>query len=174
MEIQEASLDQREEIMDFYTMMCRELEKKDFLPKGYKGGFPSLSMVTQAIEAHELYVGVEDGKIVAAYILNHEADAVYDSARWQKALPRDQVSILHALRVSPEHSGKGYASKLVEHSVEMARQKAQKSIRLDCIEGNHIPHKMYRDRGFVYVDTVEITYEDIGEPRKFLLFERLL
>ena len=30
---------------------------------------------------------------------------------------------------------------------------------------------MYMSFGFAYVDTVEITYADIGIPRKFLLYE---
>ena len=50
----------------------------------------------------------------------------------------------------------------------------QKAIRLDCIEGNEIPQKMYRSFGFQYRDTVEITYADIGVPRKFLVYERVL
>ena len=49
-----------------------------------------------------------------------------------------------------------------------------KSIRLDCIEGNDIPQKMYMSFGFKYVDKVEIIYVDIGVPRKFLLYEFVL
>ena len=44
----------------------------------------------------------------------------------------------------------------------------------DCIEGNDIPQKMYMSFGFKYVDKVEITYVDIGVPRKFLLYEFVL
>lgn len=91
-------------IMSFYAMMCEELGKKDFLPKGNKGGFPPPDMVLSAIENQQLHIGVEEG----------------------------------------------------------------------CIEGNSIPHQMYRSRGFQYIDTVEIFYVDIGEPRKFLLFEKIL
>ncbi|NBH15297.1 GNAT family N-acetyltransferase [Lachnospiraceae bacterium] len=174
MDIQEAKNAELQEIMSFYNMMCEELGKKDFLPEGNKGGFPSLDMVVSAIKNRELYIGKEDGIIMAAYIMNNDADPVYDTVKWQLNVPKEQASVLHALRVHPSFGGKGYASQLVVHSIEMAKKKGQKVIRLDCIEGNSVPHRMYHNHGFQYIDTVEICYEDIGMPRKFLLFERVL
>lgn len=174
MVIREAKEEDLNEIMSFYTLMCEELGKKEFLPEGNKGGFPSLDMVTGAIKNRELYVGEKDGTIMAAYIMNNDADEAYDTVQWQVCVPKEQVSVLHALRVHPSYGGQGYASQLVKHSINMAKKKAQKAIRLDCIEGNSVPHKMYREHGFKYIDTVEIYYADIGVPRKFLLFERLL
>ena len=82
--------------------------------------------------------------------------------------------ILHALRVLPEYAGRGYSKKLVEHAIQRAKAQRQRAIRLDCIEGNDVPQKMYMSFGFHYIDTVEITYADIGVPRKFLVFELLL
>ena len=161
-------------IMSFYAMMCEELGKKDFLPKGNKGGFPPPDMVLSAIENQQLHIGVEEGCIIAAYIMNHTADPAYDTIRWQIDVPAGQVSILHALRVHPQCGGKGYASRLLKHAIQTAAENGQKSIRLDCIEGNSIPHQMYHSHGFQYIDTVEIFYVDIGEPRKFLLFEKIL
>ena len=172
MVIREAKKEDLQEVMLFFDMMCKELGKQDFLPEGNKGGFPPEDMVVSAIDGRELYVGETDGIIMAAYIMNHTADEAYENVRWQKDLPKEQVVVLHALRVSPEYSGKGYATRLVEHAIETAKQKGNKAIRLDCIEGNYVPHKMYGSLGFKYIDTVEILYEDIGVPRKFLLFEK--
>ena len=63
---------------------------------------------------------------------------------------------------------------MVEHAIKTAKQRGILSIRLDCIEGNDVPQKMYMSYGFQYIDTVDITYEDIGVPRKFLLYELVL
>lgn len=174
LDIQEAKNEDLQEILSFYNMMCEELGKKDFLPEGNKGGFPPLDMVVSAIKNRELYIGKEYGIIMAAYIMNNDGNPVYDTVKWQSDVPKEQASVLHALRVHPSFGGKGYASQLVEHSIETAKQKGQKAIRLDCIEGNFVSHKMYRNHGFQYIDTVEICYADIGVPRKFLLFERVL
>ena len=86
----------------------------------------------------------------------------------------NETVVLHALRVLPEYGGRGYSKQLVQHAIDTARERNLKSIRLDCIEGNDITQKMYMSFGFKYVDKVEITYVDIGVPRKFLLYEFVL
>ena len=48
--IREAKIEELDDVMAFYEMMCRELASKDFLKKEYKGGFPTLDMVTESIK----------------------------------------------------------------------------------------------------------------------------
>lgn len=55
-----------------------------------------------------------------------------------------------------------------------SEEMGQKAIRLDCIEGNDIPQKMYQSLGFQYIDSVRIIYPDIGVPKRFHLYEILL
>lgn len=154
--------------------MCEVLGEKDFLPEGDKGGFPSDEMVKNAIAEKDQFIGIEDGQIVAAYIMNHDCDEAYHTVRWLTDAEDKEMVVLHALRVLPEYGGRGYSKQLVQHAIDTARERGLKSIRLDCIEGNDIPQKMYMSFGFAYVDTVEITYVDIGTPRKFLLYEFVL
>ena len=151
--------------------MCEVLGEKDFLPEGDKGGFPSDEMVKNAIAEKDQFIGIADGQIVAAYIMNHDCDEAYHTVRWLTDAEDKEMVVLHALRVLPEYGGRGYSKQLVQHAIDTARERGLKSIRLDCIEGNDIPQKMYMSFGFAYVDTVEITYVDIGIPRKFLLYE---
>ncbi len=174
MEIREAAAGDFDELQAFYDRMCKVLGGKDFLPEGDKGGFPSAEMIKRAICGGSQFVGMEDGKIAAAYIMDHECDAAYDSVKWQTDAGREQVSVLHALRVLPEYGGRGYSRQLVRHAIAEARARGQKAIRLDCIEGNDVPQQMYMSFGFRHLDTVEITYPDIGVPRKFLVYELLL
>lgn len=154
--------------------MCEVLGEKDFLPEGDKGGFPSDEMVKNAIAEKDQFIGIEDGQIVAAYIMNHDCDEAYHTVRWLTDVEDKEMVVLHALRVLSEYGGRGYSKQLVQHAIDTARERGMKSIRLDCIEGNDIPQKMYMSFGFAYVDTVEITYVDIGIPRKFLLYEFVL
>lgn len=83
--IREAKIEELDKVMAFYEMMCRELASKDFLKKEYKGGFPPLEMVTEAIKHKELFIGEENGAIIAACIMNHESDPAYDAAPWRTA-----------------------------------------------------------------------------------------
>ena len=162
------------ELKSFYNRMCEVLGKKDFLPEGDKGGFPSNEMIIDAIKNKNQFIGIEDERIVAAYIMDHDCDEAYHTVKWFSNANDNEVSILHALRVLPEYGGRGYSKQLVQHAIDTAKGKSQKSIRLDCIEGNDIPQKMYMSFGFKYVDTVKITYVDIGVPKKFLLYELVL
>ena len=135
---------------------------------------PSLEMVTEAIKNSCLYVGEENGEIAAAYIMNNECDPAYDAVPWRVDADKKRASVLHALRVASKYGGRGFAGRLVEHAAETARAKGQKAIRLDCLVENTIAHKLYLSHGFQIVSETEMYYEDIGETRKFLMFERAL
>lgn len=172
--IREAKIEELDDVMAFYEMMCHELASKDFLPNGNKGGFPSLEMVTEAIKNSCLYVGEENSEIAAAYIMNNEYDPAYDAVPWRVEADKKHAAILHALRVAPNYGGRGYAGRLVEHAAEAARAKGRKAIRLDCLVENTIAHKLYLSHGFQTVGETEMYYEDIGERRKFLMFERVI
>ena len=162
------------ELRQFYDGMCKVLSEKDFLPEGDKGGFPPDEMIKDAIKERNQFIGIEDGRIVAAYIMNHDRDEAYHAVKWLIDANDNETVVLHALRVLPEYGGRGYSKQLVQHAIDTARERNLKSIRLDCIEGNDIPQKMYMSFGFKYVDKVEITYVDIGVPREFLLYEFVL
>jgi ribosomal protein S18 acetylase RimI-like enzyme len=162
------------ELLSFYNRMCAILREQDFLPEGDKGGFPSEAMIRESIEKKGQFVGIEDGRIVAAYIIDPHCDPAYHSVRWQINAKPEDVMILHALRVLPEYSGRGYSKQLVRHAIQTAKERGQKAVRLDCIEGNDIPQNMYQSLGFRFMGSAGITYPDIGMPRLFFLYEVLL
>ncbi len=112
MDIQKARNEELQEIMSFYNMICEKLGKKDFLPEGAKGVFPFLNMVVSTIKNRELYIGKENGIIMAAYIMNNDVDPIYGTVKWQLHVPKEKASVLHALRVHLSFGGKGYAHSL--------------------------------------------------------------
>lgn len=174
MNIREAIPSDIPELMIFYNRMCDILGERDFLPDGSRECFPSQRMVEAAIAQGGQLIGTEDGAIVAALILNHDCDPAYEKGAWQVDAVPQEVSVLHALRVLPEYAGRGYSRRLMEYALDNARRRGQRAIRLDCIEGNDIPVKMYLSLGFRYAGTVPITYEDIGFPMPFRLYELIL
>ena len=116
------------EVMSFYDAMCRELGKRDFLHAGNQGGYPSADMVRAAIHESGLIIGEEQGKIIAAIILNHDADPAYSSVKWRTQARPEQVTIMHALRVSPEFSGRGYGKRMVDYCIARAKSAGQKAV----------------------------------------------
>lgn len=174
MKIVQATNDNLTELMSFYSVMCGVLGEKSFLPNGDKGGFPTQAMVEESIKDRCQFIGIEDNKIVAAYILNHDCDSAYNTVHWQINAAKNEVVIMHALRVLPDYGGRGYSKQLIEHAIRTARSRGWKAIRLDCLKGNDIPVKIYQSYGFKYVDTVDITYVDIGIPMPFHLYELVI
>ena len=162
------------EVMSFYDAMCRELGKRAFLHAGNQGGYPSADMVRAAIHERGLIIGEEQGMIITAIILNHDADPAYDNVKWRIEARPEQVMIMHALRVSPEFSGRGYGKRMVDYCIARAKNTGLKAIRLDTLDENTIAQKLYLSMGFSFVDTVEIEYKDIGEPRILYCYELVL
>ena len=162
------------EVMNFYEAMCVELSRRSFLHAGNQGGYPSEHMVKEAIHNDGLLIGVEHGEIIAALIMDHTADPAYSKVKWQIDAEPEKVTIMHALRVSPKHSGHGYGKAMVDYGIAMVKTTGQKAIRLDTLDENTIAQKLYQTMGFSFIDTVEIEYKDIGEPRILYCYELVL
>ncbi len=70
--------------------------------------------------------------------------------------------VIHMLGVHSDFAGKGLARKMVRFAVEEAKSRGMKAIRLDVLEGNLPAERLYVSEGFVYVDTLQLFYEDTG------------
>lgn len=163
-----------EELRNFYIIMNEVINKRTNLYNENNTYFPSDEMMLESIEKHFQYVGIEDEKIVAAVIGNHDCDDAYEKAAWKVEAAKEEFTVLHALRVLPEYGGRGYAKQMLRFILDYAKEIGQKAIRLDVLEGYEGPFKMYSGFGFEYIDTMEIFYEDIGRPVRFKLLEKVL
>ena len=174
MTIRFAVQDDFHEVMAFYGMMCKVLGEMSFLHDGNKGGYPSEDMVRKAIRDSDLLIGTEGDTIVAAIIMNHEQDPAYGKVHWQVSESPENISVMHALRVSPEVSRQGYGTAMVKRCIDEAGNRGQKAIRLDTLDENTVAQKLYSKLGFQFIETVEIFYEDIGAPHTVFCYERVL
>ena len=159
-----------EELMNLYYAACDALHQKDFFPDSHQGVFPTEEMVRKAMAQGQQFVGIEDARLACAYILNYDCDPAYAAAPWTVEAKQGEYAVLHALRVLPDYVGNGFSKKLIQHALDTARSWGVKSVRLDVMEGNSA-EELYRACGFTPVDTVEITYPDIGLPIRFRLLE---
>lgn len=56
-------------------------------------------MIKDAIKERNQFIGIEDGRIVAAYIMNHDRDEAYHAVKWLIDANDNETVVLHALRV---------------------------------------------------------------------------
>ena len=53
--------------------------------------------------------------------MNHDCDNAYHTVQWHIDAAKNEVVVLHALRVLPDYGGRGYSKQLVEHAIQTAK-----------------------------------------------------
>lgn len=162
LKIRIAEIDEFNEVRAFYHSLIDALKDAEYKPAWEKGVYPADDYLKDALEKKELFVGTVDGNMAAAMVINHEYNESYDKVKWPMQAAKSEIMVIHALGVHSDFSGKGYAKELVEKAIEVAKDCGQKAIRLDVLNGNLPAVKLYTGKGFQYVDTIQMYYEDTG------------
>ena len=149
-------------VRDFYYELIDAMAGDRFNPGWERDVYPTREFLRSSIEKGELFVGEEDGKILASMVVNHDYNEGYRKASWPVNALDDQVYVIHALGVHPEFFGRGIAKAMVREVIHMAGENGMRALRLDVLEGNLPAEKSYTAVGFRYVDTVRMFYEDTG------------
>lgn len=170
MNIRIADLKDYEMVRGFYYRLIDEMKDAVYHPGWEKGVYPSDKYLRESVCRGELLIGVKDGIIIAAMIVDHECNESYSKIHWHSAAAPEEVMVIHALGVLPDYSGKGYAKQMVKHVLTLAEKRGQKAVRLDVLNGNVPALKLYSGMGFKYVGTVRMYYEDTGWTY-FMLYE---
>ena len=160
-------------VRDFYYNLIDQMQDAEYHPAWQKGVYPSDEYLQASIEQGELFIGLADGQIAGAMIVNRAANEGYQTVSWPSGAAEDEVMLIHALGVLPSFSGRGYAKKLVAHALEYARESSAKAVRLDVLRGNIPAERLYPSAGFTHVDTIRMFYADTGWT-EFLMYEYTL
>lgn len=136
---------------------------------------PTGAEVQEWIEAGELYLALDQTaqRIAAVVALNHAAPTAYLHASWAIEVPPGQVLVVHALGVSPGFLRQGVARFLVDASLDVAREKGCRVVRLDTYVENIAARELYTRCGFTDLGVHTLQYEGT-DLNQFHLFERVL
>ncbi|MCH5184257.1 MAG: GNAT family N-acetyltransferase [Oscillospiraceae bacterium] len=157
----------------FYHLLTDAMADAPYSPGWKKGIYPSDEDLQTALREQTLFLGTEDGEIVAVMVRNHACVEDYALANWQvEALP-EEVTVLHMLGVHPSYRGKGLAKELVKWAIADAKKRGQKAIRLDVLTGNLPAERLYPALGFRWMGRFDVYYPDTGRT-KYDLFEYVL
>ena len=170
MKIIKADRDQYEDVRSFYHSMIDAMAGSTVYVGWQKDIYPSAEFLADSVRKGELYVVMEGENIAAAMVFNHDHNEGYVGICWPTEAEDSEVMVIHALGVHPDHYGKGYAKALVRDAIDVAGKSGMKAIRLDVREGNIPAENLYAGFGFVYIDTVQMYYDDTGWTN-FKLYE---
>lgn len=135
--------------------------------------YPTRETVEIAFAADDLFVEVEDEKIVAAARINQEQVDVYVDVDWQYDVPGEQVMVLHTLAVSPKEKRKGYGAKFVKFYEEYALEHGCNYLRMDTNQTNKQARAMYQKLGYAEVGIVPCVFNGIDGVQLVCLEKRV-
>ncbi len=111
--------------------------------------YPNKEVLSEDIRKEELILGVIDGRIAAAFVMNEFADEDYYKADWQ--YPHASWCVVHRLCVSPALHRQGLATAVMMYVEETAKVLGYEAIHLDTFSGNPKALNLYHKLGFTDV-----------------------
>ncbi len=157
-----------------YRQIIDHLAETVDFPHWHTENHPTPEEVASWVKAGEFYLALdEDGAIAGVTALNHDAVDAYQNAAWAIEAQPEEVLVVHALGVVPEHLGKGVSRFLVDATLDVARAQDCMTVRLDTYVENIPARKLYERCGFTDLGCHTVAYEgtDLNE---FHLFEYVL
>lgn len=131
-------------ISDLISDAIKEMESKGIFQ--WDEIYPTAKDFQEDISQGNLYVAMEDEKLVAIYVISGEADEAYKKANWK--YPDETAYILHRFCVSPEFQNKGLGKQLLLQIETLIKDMGYKSVRLDVFTENPYAQRLYRHNGY--------------------------
>ncbi|KUG57387.1 hypothetical protein AVL62_13215 [Serinicoccus chungangensis] len=158
-----------------YRQVIDHLATTVDFPHWHTENRPTRTEVTGWVDAGELYLALDERErsIAGVVALNHEAPDAYRQAAWDVEAPPEQVLVVHALAVCPDFLRQGVARFLVDATLEVAREKGCRAVRLDTYVENTAARGLYARCGFTDLGVHTLHYEGT-DLSQFHLFERVL
>ncbi len=110
--------------------------------------YPIRETAMAAIARDDLFVQVEQERIVGTAIINQVQVDVYAGAPWEFDAPKEQVMVLHTLVIDPMEKGKGYGKAFVQFYEQYAKVHNCPYLRMDTNERNQNARAFYARLGF--------------------------
>ena len=149
-------------IRSFYNQLIDDMLSWKHHPMWDKEGHPSDAYLQAALDAGQLWVACFAGEVVAALIVNHDANEGYFSTPWKVSAAAGEFSVVHAFGVSTRHQGRGLGTAMMQGVIERARAAGEKAVRLDVIDLNLPAARAYTRLGFYKCAEISLYYPEVG------------
>lgn len=127
----------------------------------------------EALKRNDLFVMTDEGKIVAAAILNQIQVPEYKYAAWKYQATDDAVMVIHTLVVDPLEKSRGYGKAFISFYEEYARRHNCRELRLDTNEKNTRARSLYRKLGYEEAGVVDCVFNGIPDVKLVCLEKHL-
>lgn len=111
--------------------------------------YPTASHIKEDYEQKELKVVRYFGEIVAAYVVNNQADEEYENGDWKGS--GENFQVIHRLCVNPDYQNRGIAKRVIQKIEDTLKQTGVGWLRLDVFSKNPYALHLYERLGYKVV-----------------------
>lgn len=160
-------------VAEIYEEILDQQERGEAKIGWVRGVYPTAQTAQEALDAGELFVDEEKGRILAAAKINQKQEECYAGGDWACPAAEGEVMVLHTLVVSPRAAGRGCGTRFVGFYEQYARERGCRALRMDTNEINAVARRLYGKLGFHEVGIVPCRFNGIPGVRLVLLEKEL-
>lgn len=162
MTVREGKQEDIPEIVKIYEHIMDDEESGKNVTGWIRGVYPTEKTAQETLDAGELFVMEEDGRIVAAARINKVQVPAYAQADWEyRDAPDDRVMVMHTLVVEPAFAGKGCGTKFVKFYEDYSKEQGCPYLRIDTNERNTAARRLYKYLGYREAGIVPCVFNGI-------------
>lgn len=151
-----------------------DLEESGLVSIGWiRGVYPVRKTAEDSLKRNDLFVMGDNGKIVAAAIINQVQVEEYKNVVWKHDAKDNEVMVLHTLVVDPLERSRGYGKAFVAFYENYARQQGCAELRMDTNMINENARKMYKKLRYEEVGITDCVFNGIPDV-KLVCLEKYL
>jgi len=135
--------------------------------------YPTKEIAKEAIEAGEMFVLEEKGRILTCGRINQEQEDAYYGADWRYPAPDEKVMVLHTFMTDPPFYGRGYGQRFVKCYENYALQHGCPFLRMDTDEQNARARALYKKLGYEERGIVPALFNGIPDLNLVMLEKKL-
>lgn len=135
--------------------------------------YPTKDTARRAIEAGDMFVLEDSGRLVACGRINREQVDCYQEGSWRYDAAPENVMVLHTLVVDPKESRNGYGAKFLQFYESYAAEHNCPHLRLDTNEKNTRARAFYQKHGYWEAGLASCVFNGIPGVKLILLEKKL-
>ena len=161
MEIREATKNDIDSIEKIYENIHNEEENGLTTIGWIRNIYPTRKTAEDALTRKDLFVIEDEGKIIAAAVINQIQVDEYKYAPWKHSAKENEIMVLHCLVVDPYQKGKGYGKAFVPFYENYAKEHGCIALRMDTNVRNTTARNLYQKLGYEEIGIVKCVFNGI-------------
>ena len=144
MEFRPATIGDLDALVSLYGAATQDMREKGI--DQWDEYYPDREILTEDAESGDMTLGLLDGELACAYVVNREYEPEYELGAWEHT--GGDFCVLHRLCVNPELQGRGLARQAMARMEKNALERGFDSVRLDVFSQNLHARRLYEKLGY--------------------------